>query len=129
MSICVWVGPSGQRFPKAELSGLSRIVDSTTLCQLPLSCHGGSPTLLRVLSYNRVDNRSFIVYRAFSVDVFLHCFRVAYQEVFGGLEVTTIVDFVVLRLRGALQEPWLESVAKLRRCVVAGLLSMTCMVR
>ena len=120
MSVCVWVEPVGQIVPKAELSGLSRIIDSTTSCQLPLSCHGGSLTLMRVLSENRIDNRSFIVYREFSVDVFLHCFRLAYQETIGGLEVTTMADFLVLRLRGALQESWLENATALRRCVAAG---------
>ena len=31
-----------------------------------------------------------------------------------------MVDFLVLRLRGALQEPWMEDVTVVRRCVVAG---------
>ena len=31
-----------------------------------------------------------------------------------------MVDFVVLRLRGALQESWLEDATALRRCVAAG---------
>ena len=120
MSVCVWVEPLGQVVPKAELSGLSRIVGSTSSCQLPLSYHGGSPTLVRVLSDNRVDGRSFLLFREFNADAFLHCFRLAYQETFGGLEVTTMVDFLVLRLRGALQESWLENVTSLRRCVAAG---------
>ena len=120
MSVCVWVEPSGQHAPKAELAGLSRVVDSTTSCQLPLACHGGSPTLLRVLSDSRVDSRSFVVFREFIEDVFLHCFRLAYQEVFGGLEVTTMIDFLVLRLRGALQESWFDDLPILRRSVTAG---------
>ena len=119
MSVCVWVEPSGQHAPKAELSGLSRIVDSTTSCQLPLACRRGSPTLLRVLSDSRVDSRSFVVFRDFNEDVFLHCFRLSYQ-VFGGLEVTTMIDFLVLRLRGALQESWFDDLPVLRRSVIAG---------
>ena len=31
-----------------------------------------------------------------------------------------MVDFLVLRLRGALQEPWMEDVTVVCRCVVAG---------
>ena len=31
-----------------------------------------------------------------------------------------MVDYLMLRLRGAQQEPWLEDVCNLRRCVVAG---------
>ena len=123
MSICVWVEPLGRAIPSAELSGLSQIVDSKTSCQLPLSCQGGCPTLVRVLSESRIDNRDFIVFREFNVDVFLHCLRLAYQETFGGLEVSTMVDFLVLRLRGALQESWLEGVTALRRCVTAGRVS------
>ena len=87
---------------------------------MPLSCQGCSPTLLRVLSDNRVDGREFLMYREFSVDVFLYCYRLAHQEVFGVLETTTMIDFLVLRLRGAIQEPWCESTPCLRRCIVAG---------
>ena len=105
MSVCIRIEPLGQLVPKAELSGLSRIIDSATSCQLPLSCHGGSPTLLRVLSDYRVDSRSFIVFREFSVDVFLHCFCLAYQQVFGGLEVTTMIDFLVLRSQVLCKSP------------------------
>ena len=72
---------------------------------------------MRVLGDSPVDNRSFVVFREFNVDVFLHCFRLAYQETFGGLEVTTMIDFFVLRRRGALQESWLEYAVVLRRCV------------
>ena len=120
MSVCVWVEPSGQHAPKAELAGLSGVVDSTTSCQLPLACHGGSPTLLRILSDSRVDSRKFVMFREFSEAVFLHCFRLAYQEVFGGLEVTTMIDFLILRLRGALQESWFDDWPVLRRSVIAG---------
>ena len=120
MSICVRVEAAGQRVPEAELAGLSRVIDSTPACQMPLSCQGCSPTLLRVLSDNRVDGREFLMYREFSVDVFLYCYRLAHQEVFGVLETTTMIDFLVLRLRGAIQEPWCESTPCLRRCIVAG---------
>ena len=57
------------------------------------------------------------------MDVLLHCFRLAYEETFGGLEVTTMIDFLVLRLRGALQESWLEDAVALRRCVTIGQVS------
>ena len=120
MSVCVWVEPSGQHALKRELAGLSRVVDSTTSCQLPLACHGGSPTLLRVLSDNRVDGRNFVVFWEFSANVLLHCFHLAYQEVFSGLDVTTLINFLVLRLQGALQESWFDDLPVLRRSVIAG---------
>ena len=34
-----------------------------------------------------------------------------------------MVDFLMLRLRGALQEPWMEDLPELRRCVIAGKVS------
>ena len=114
MSVCVRVESVGQRVPEAELAGLSRVIDGTSSCQMPLCCQGCSPTLLRVLSDNRVDVREFVVYREFSVDVFLHCYQLAHQEVFGGLETTAMIDFLMLRLRGAVQEPWCEGVPCLR---------------
>ena len=36
------------------------------------------------------------------------------------MEVTTMLDYLMLRLRGALQEPWLEDTVVLRRCIIAG---------
>ena len=117
---CVHVEASGQKVPNSELAGLSRVVDSIVSCQLPMSCQGGSVSLLRVLSDNRVDGRQFVLSQEFSEEAFLQCFSEAHQEVFGMLEATALVDFLVLRLRGALQEPWMEDVTVVRRCVVAG---------
>ena len=50
--VCVHVEPSGQEVPVAELAGLSCVVDSNVSCQFPMSCRGGSPSLLRVLGDN-----------------------------------------------------------------------------
>ena len=41
------------------------------------------------------------------------------------LEMTSMIDFLMLRLRGALQKPWMEDVVNLRRCVFAGGASFT----
>ena len=119
-SVCIRLEVSGQRVSCAELAGLSRIVGSLPSCQLPLSCQGGSPTLVRVLNDNRVSGRQFIVCRACTEKLFLQCYQEAHQAIFGGLEVTSMVDFLMLRLRGPLQESWMEDVPVLRRCVAAG---------
>ena len=119
-SICVRVEALGQRVPCAELSCLSRILDSVISCQLPISLQGASPTLTRVLSDNRVDGRTFVMYSEFDTDVFLQCYRQADQAVFGMLEVISMIDFLLLRLRGALQESWMEDVINLRQCVIVG---------
>ena len=34
-----------------------------------------------------------------------------------------MVDLLMLRLRGALQEPWMEDLPDLRRCVITGRVS------
>ena len=111
---------AGQRVPTAELAGLSRVIDSVPSCQLPLSCQGGSASLLRVLNDNRIDGRQFLYCREFTDDDFLRGYRQAEQEIFGKLDVTSMIDFLVLRLRGALQESWMEETPTLRRCVLAG---------
>ena len=120
LSLCVNVEKLGQRVPHAELSSLSRVVTSLPSGFMPLSIRGMSPSFLRVVSDERSDGRRSILAREFSSEVFLHCYRVAHQAIFGMLEVTTMIDFLMLRLRGALQEPWMENVAELRRSVVAG---------
>ena len=119
-SVCIRVEPAGQRVPVSELAGLSRIMDSVPSCQLPLSCQGGSVSLLRVLNDNRIDGRQFLYCQEFADDSFLRCYRLAEQEIFGRLDVASVIDFVTLRLRGALQEAWMEGTPALRRCVLSG---------
>ena len=63
----------------------------------PISIRGTGLSLLGVLSDERSDGQRFVYAREFSADVFLHCYRVAHQEIFG------LLNFVGLR-----------------RCVVAG---------
>ena len=127
LDICVNYEPLGQRVPQSELSPLSRIVTSLPSAPFPISIRGTGPSVLRVLSDERSDGQQFVYAREFSSDVFLHCYRVAHQEIFGLFEVTIMVDFLVMRLRGALQEPWMEDLHELRRCVVAGKVpSMNC---
>ena len=121
--VCVRVELAGQRVPCVELASLSRVVGSLPTSQLPLSCQGGSPTLVRVLNDNHVDGRHFIVSRNFTEEMFLQYFQETHQADFGALEVISMVYFLMLRPRGALQEPWMEVVPMLRRCVVAGYVS------
>ena len=120
LEVCVDVQTAGQRVPLAELSSLSCILGSVPGGQLPLSIEGASPSLLRVLSDAREDGHHFVLSRNFTEEVFLSCYRQAHQEVLGMMEVTAMVDYLMLRLGRALQEPWLEDTCVLRRCVVAG---------
>ena len=111
---------AGQRVPASELALLSRIEDSVPSCQLPLSCQAGSVSLLHVLNDNRIEGRQFLYCHEFADDDFIRGYRQADQEIFGRLDVTSMVDFLVLRLRGALQKWWMERAPTLRRCVLAG---------
>ena len=120
LEVCVDVQSPGQRVPLAELNSLSCILGSVPGNQLPLSIEGASPSLLRVLSDAREDGHQFILSRNFTEEVFLSCYRQAHQEVLGMIEVTAMIDYLMLRLRGALQDPRLEDASVLRRCVVAG---------
>ena len=123
LEVCVDVQPLGQSVPQAELASLSCVLGSIPSGQLPVSIEGSSPSLLRVISDNRDDGHQFILSRHFSEEVFLSCYRQAHQEVLGMMEVTAMIDYLMLRLRGALPEPWLEDTPVLRRCIIAGRVS------
>ena len=94
LDVCINVEGSGKRAPNAELSSLSRIVCSCEGVQMPLRICGGPQSFLRVLSDNRTNRPLFVYYREFTNDVFLRCYRQAHQEIFGMLEVTTMVDLL-----------------------------------
>ena len=81
---------------------------------------GCSTSLLRVLKDNRVDGRQFFYCREFTEDDFLREYRQAEQEVFGRLDTSLMIDFLMLRLRGALQESWMDGARTLQRCVLSG---------
>ena len=100
LEVCVDVQTAGQRVPLAELSSLSCILGSVPGGQLPLFVEGASPSLLRVLIHAREDGHQFVLSRNFNEEVFLSCYRRAHQEVLGMMEVTAIVDYLMLRLRG-----------------------------
>ena len=123
--ICVRVQSLGQQVPRAELSSLSRVIYCVITSQLPLSVHGGSPSHLCVLNDNRVAGRQFVVCKEYTVDLFLQCYRKVHQHIFDMLEVTTMVDFLMLRWRGppsrALDGGCCPSTS-VRRCCESGFL-------
>ena len=85
-----------------------------------MSIWGGIPTLLRVIDHNRDNGRHFVYRREFNSEVFLRCYRQAHLEIFGMLETTALVKFLLLRLKDALHDAWMEDVPGLRRAVVDG---------
>ena len=118
--VCFGKEPLEQPVPNAELMPLLRIAYSFPTKQLPVALSGASPSLVRVLGNIREDGRRIVIYQAFNEEVFSQCFRQAHQDVFGLVEVVTIVDYVVQRLKSALYEEWTEDRPVLRKCVRQG---------
>ena len=97
-----------QKVPDAELVPVARVICSTEEQQLPVAKRGCSSLLLCVLSESRRDSRQFIVTHLFDNSAILQCFRQAHQDVFGMVELVTLVEYIVRRMRSALHEEWTE---------------------
>ena len=118
--ICVGVESVDEVVPDVELVPLARAIFSVSERKKPMSVRGGSPSLLRVLADNRDDGRSFVSYKEFSTEMFLKLFRQAHQDVFGMVEITTLLDYLVQRLKTALHEEWTEDRPLLRKSIRQG---------
>ena len=75
---------------------------------------------MRVLGDSRTDGRRFIVFEQFGPEGFLQCIRQAHQDVFGMVEVSTLMEYTVHRMKSALYEEWTENRPILRKCVRQG---------
>ena len=109
-----------QKMPEPELLPLARVASCLEGQQLPVSVLGASPSLIRMLDANRTDDRRFRSWQSFDEEVFLHCFRQSHQDIFGMIEVTTALEYVIHRLKGALYEDWTEDRPLLRSCIREG---------
>ena len=118
--VCVSIESLNQSLPDAELVPLSRVIYCLDPLQFPLCIRGASPTLVRVVGDVRNDGRDFVVHERFTSEVFLECFRRAHQNIFGMLEIVTVVKYIVLRMHSALHETWTEGKTVLRRCIRKG---------
>ena len=118
--ICVDSQPVDQEFPDAELVPIAKVLCSVEDAPWPVSIRNCSPLLLRVFSEGRRDSRQFIVNEPFDGNVFLQCFRQAHQDVFGMVELVTLVEYIVRRLKSALHEEWTEDKVVLQRCILKG---------
>ena len=106
--------------PKSELVPLAQFVHSVQNARLPLCISGASPVLLRVIEDNRTDGKRFVMHQQFSEEVFLQCVRQAHQDVFGMVELTSLVDYVILRLKSAVYEDWTDGKVLLRKAIRQG---------
>ena len=118
--ICVGDQSLDQKMPEPELLPLARVASCLEGQQLPVSVLGASPSLIRMLDANRTDDRRFLSWQSFDEEVFLHCFRQSHQDIFGMIEVTTALEYVIHRLKGALYEDWTEDRHLLRSCIREG---------
>ena len=118
--ICIDSQSLVQKFLEAELVPIARVICSIEEQQLPIAIRGCSPLLSRVISEKRCDSRQFVVTQTIHDEVLLHCFRQAHQVVFGMLELKTLVEYIVRRMKSALYEEWTENKVVLRRCVLKG---------
>ena len=118
--ICIGQEVSDQPMPKSELVPLAQFVHSVQNARLPLCISGASSVLLRVIEDNRTDGKLFVMHQQFSGEVFLHCVHQAHQDVFGMVEVTSLVDYVILRLKSAVYEDWTDDKVLLHKAIRQG---------
>ena len=118
LGVCVHVEPSCRRVHEAELAAQLRVVSVSATSQFPLSILVCNPTLLRVISDNTVDEGHFLVDSSLPKSSYHAITKlIKTSRMF---ETTAIFDFLLLRLKRALYEPWMEDVPALQRAVVAG---------
>ena len=120
MKICIGCESLDQAMPLPELVPLSRIVCSLGSTLLPIAILGRSPSLLRVLEDDRSDARRFVIYEKFDEEVFLRCVQQADQDIFGMVNVITLVEYLLQRLKTALYEAWTVGKVVLRKCIRQG---------
>ena len=118
--ICVSVEPPTCQLIESELVPLSRVACAFETPQLPISVLGSSATLTRVVDDHRDDGKHFVVYQLLSDDDFLLMFRRAYNDIFGMVEIVTVVEHVVHRLHSCVRDDWLVDQPLLLRCVRQG---------
>ena len=118
--VCVGRKSLTQPVLKPELLPLAQVVCSLESKRLPLSIVGGSTSLARVLRDTRNDGRVFKGYQPFASEMLIRCIRQAYQDVFSMVEMTTLVEYTIHRLKKAVYEDWMEERTTLCKSVRQG---------
>ena len=117
--VCVMVEDHDVRFPHSELLCLSCVRCSVNGSSYPVALVGGSWSVVSCLNSIRDKGMVFVPYRAFFCGVFLKCVQQAHQDVFGMLDIVTVIEYLMVRLRTALYEEWIDGHVTLQRCVRA----------
>ena len=102
--VCVLVEDHDIRLPRSELLCLSRVMCSVNGSSYPVAFVGGSSSVVTCLNSIRSDGMVFVPYRASTSGVFLNCVQQAHQDVFGMLDIVTVIEYLMVRLRTALYE-------------------------
>ena len=118
--VCVDVQSLDEELPNAELKPVARVFFGLEFGRLPMVVRGASPSLMRVLGDTREDSRRFVVYQRFTEEVFLECFQRAHQDIFGMVEIVTLVEFIIQRMKSSVYEDWTEGKPLLRKCIRNG---------
>ena len=109
-----------EELPNAELKPVARFFFGLESRRLPMVVRGASPSLMRVLGDTRDGSRRFVVCQRFTEEVFLECFQRAHQDVFGMVEIVTLAEFIIQKMKSAVYEDWTEGKPLLRKCIRTG---------
>ena len=99
---------------------LGLLVSRRHLCCLCLFEAVAQPSCTSLITIGVMVGYMSSAERKYTPYVFLRCFRQTHQEVFGIPETMTMMDFLMLLLKGALHKPWMVDVVHLRSAVAAG---------
>ena len=78
--------------PLSELEPLARIISSVEHQRFPVAVRGVSPSMLRLLGVERIDEGHFVVQQGGSEDLYLEVFRQAHQDLLGKIEIVALVE-------------------------------------
>ena len=121
--VCVLVEDHDVRLHHSELLCLSRVMCSVNGSSYLVALIGGSSSVANCLNSIRDDGMVFVPYRAFTCGVFLTCVQQAHQDVYGMLDIITVIDYLMVPLRTALYEEWIDGHVTLQCCLRAGQVS------
>ena len=94
--VCVLLEDHDVRLPHAESQCLSRVKSSVNGSPYPVALAGVSSSVVNCLNAVREDGMVFVPYRAFTCSVFLKCVQQAHQDVFGMLDIITVIDYTII---------------------------------
>ena len=99
--MCALVESLDTRFPRAQRLSLCRVPSRVVDSKFPLTIVRGSSSLINCLNTHRDDGMTFLVYRPFSPTVLTTCIQQAHQDLFGMIDIVTVIDYLMLRWRSA----------------------------